>query len=694
MFNESQQRYLVSRLRSIDEMLSEAVERLAPSDSGQVFRAVDADATPAQRKVLADHLAQVRFALRRFMLARQLRDERRPTGGLWSLQTTLAFAQVAAEELRPKYWSGYGEVDPESAAAAERLAAELVTLLHRMQDSIARGAMGGLAERIERLSSTREEIALLKELERIISHHGLLELRAPLEALVERAASPRFEIAVFGRVSAGKSSLLNWWLGTALLPTGITPVTAVPTRIVHGNAARVRIERTGAAPVEVPVEDLAAYISEQGNPANVKRVLRVLIEAPALRLEGGIRLVDTPGLGSLATVGAAQTLEYLPQCDLGVLLIEAGAPVAPDDLDVARALLDGGSDLVIALSKADRLSSEELEQALAYVKGQFEARLSIPCTVRPVSTVSGHEALAEAWFAETFAPRLASHTERAAEALRRKIAVLRESVVAVLDARLGPPHAGSSAEASSSAKAPPVADSSMRLHDRIAQVRSDFERARSELLDFKIRLPRFNVRVVESAARELAGCWMEGDRTAERTRDRVAAAIAGCADEVGHAVMSRLDELWDSVMRIVEDSAPHFERGAMDAESARREAEREIARPRGRPVFDTAAVLRNPLRWASPQWLPRWSRVLLAIARARLRRTVLPALTTQLGVYGDALHHWAVDCLDQLGRRFDAAVAARESAERFSAERPLTAEAARAARRDLERLQQWPADAA
>ncbi len=676
MFNESQQRYLVNRLRSIEEMLSEAVDQLAPAETGRVFRTVATEATSAQRKILGDYLAQLRFALRRFMLAQQLRDERRATGALWSLQTAVVFAEIAAEELRPKYWRGYGEVDPESAAAAERFAAELTTLLHRIGDYVARGEGGGVAARLAKLSGLRDESALLGELERIISTYGLTELRAPLEALVERAASPRFEIAVFGRVSAGKSSLLNWWLGRPLLPTGVLPVTAVPTRIVAGETVRVRIERVNGAPVEVSPDEIAAYASERGNPGNVKRVLGILIEAPSERLRGGIRLVDTPGLGSLATTGAAQTLEYLPQCDLGILLIEAGVPLAPDDLDVARAILDGGSELIVALSKADRLTPGELEQTLLYTKAQLDARLSMSVPVQPVSTVAAREALAAEWFEQNLAPHLARHTQRAAEALRRKISVLRESVIALLDARLRTSEGRSTAGARAAGSS-----GSATLHERIAQIRFAFERSRSELIDLRSKLPRFGEPVLEAAAEELARAWLESAQAREQIAERVERVVAKCADEPGHAVARMLDNLREDVVRLVEQGD-----GAADAQG-------ELKRARGRPVFDVAAsVAKLPLD--RPRWMPPWLAVARGIARARARRTVRASIVAQLLVHADALHHWATSYLDLLGKRFDAAIAMREGAERFGADGPMKADAARDARRDLERLQHWPANAA
>lgn len=681
-FNEGQQRHMLSRLRHIEETITEAVAQLTPSESGRVFQTVCPDANAAQRKVLADYLAQLRFALRRFMLAQQLRDTLRPTGSLRALHTALVFARIAVEELRPKYWRGYGEVDPDAASAAERFAAELVTLLHRIEGYVAGGDDGGRAARLEQLAGTGAEPRLLKELGRIIFAYGLTELRTPLQALVDRASCPRFEIAVFGRVSSGKSSLLNRWLGHAFLPIGIAPVTAVPTHIVRGESMRVRIERAHGASLEVPVEEIAAYVSEQGNPGNVQHVLSVTLEAPSARLEGGIRLVDTPGLGSLATHGAAQTLEYLPHCDLGILLIEAGAPVSPDDVAVARALLDGGSDLILLLSKADRLQPDDLAQALDYVQAQFEAQLSMPVPLRPISTIAGNP-LAQAWFDEMLAPRLARHTERAAQALGRKIAILRESVVAILEARLR-----ESDEEPTPAGTPATTEAA-GLHERIAQARSQIESARAQLRDLKGALGRFDSMLLEAGAQELVRCWLESPLTEESIVERIGAAILRHADAPGHAVVRMLDSLRDDLLAIIRSAHSEPARAhANEADPAEREAERELARPRGRPGFDISAALAARAGVLPPRAMPRWSIIARPLARARLRAAISIALANQSAVHAEALYHWSSRYLDDLARRFDAAVAMLESAERFGADSPLTPAMAQRARCDLERLRQ------
>jgi hypothetical protein len=51
-------------------------------------------------------------------------------------------------------------------------------------------------------------------------------------------------------------------------------------------------------------------------------------------------------VGSLATAGAAETLAYLPQCDLGVVLISAGSTLNDEDLSTIRLLYEAANALL------------------------------------------------------------------------------------------------------------------------------------------------------------------------------------------------------------------------------------------------------------------------------------------------------------------------------------------------------------
>jgi GTPase Era involved in 16S rRNA processing len=668
VFNESQQRYLINRLSSIESLLTEAAQQLQPGDS-RLFRKIQPDATSMQRKTLHDYVVQIRFALRRFVLAQQLEDSQTYISGLWSFQTSLTFASIAAEELRPKYWSGYGDVHPEGAAATERLSAELTTLLRRVEVYLLRGEGGDLAARIASLDATTREFDLLQQLERVVSSHGLTELRGPLALLADRAAQPRFEVAVVGRVSSGKSSLLNWWLGEPVLPVGVTPVTAVPTRIVHGAPAIVRVTSASGPAVSIPLEQLADYVTEQGNPQNSRRLIEIVVQVPAQRLMGGVCLVDTPGLGSLASAGALQTLEYLPNCDLGILLIEAGAPVTQEDVNVARALIDAGSDVLLVLSKADRLPDAELRQMLIYVNDQFQVQLGVPIAARAISTVPTAATLAADWFDQELAPRLAKHRERAGAILRRKINALRESVIAVMRARLR-----ETPRVAASSKSHPGRPST---HDDIAQAHSDFASARSQLVDLRLRLVELVGSLVDAAAAELSECWLEAVPDQALVRERVRGAVGRSAEQAGRAVVGMLSELRNRLREILQ----------------RCDGVQELSPPRGLPVFD-AGTLADPADYQSPRFAPRLSKVLVVLARNRVHAGMQSSISKQLAAYGAALCHWGRLYLSELETQFDAAAAAFEVSERLADGEQLSEDSREAARRDLELLERWSEQAA
>lgn len=74
-----------------------------------------------------------------------------------------------------------------------------------------------------------------------------------------RRLTPTHEIAFFGRVSAGKSSLLNRIIGIDLLLTGVTPVTAVPTRIKNGAASELIVWTADGKRAEYGIDRLCRF---------------------------------------------------------------------------------------------------------------------------------------------------------------------------------------------------------------------------------------------------------------------------------------------------------------------------------------------------------------------------------------------------------------------------------------------------
>jgi GTP-binding protein EngB required for normal cell division len=254
--------------------------------------------------------------------------------------------------------------------------------------------------------------------------------------LTSRLEDSNFEVAFFGRVSSGKSSLLNALLGKDILPVGINPITAVPTKLRSGPNARAIITFADGHNEKIPLDEIAQFVTEQKNPGNTRNVIKAVAEIPSPGLTQGIVLVDTPGLGSLATQGAAETLAYLPSADLGVLLIDAGASLSEEDIGTLRLLYAAGIPSLVLLSKADLLQPDELVSALAYIREHLDQQLGIKAPVHPVSARPSHSALLDRFYQTGLLPRFARCTLLRGESASRKIAALRDAVIASIEAAL------------------------------------------------------------------------------------------------------------------------------------------------------------------------------------------------------------------------------------------------------------------
>ena len=412
-FSEHHQRHVRTTFQYIDKLLSEAEHIMIDAGSPSPFRRHSDDTTPIQRKVTHDYILRIREAMRRVMEELQIPPSEPHSGAVWAAGINMMYSSISLNELTPERMRAYGALSSEAADRLDGIRAELDGLMAKLRSYLGKGAGGDLQQRLQQLGKTGDEIRLLSEIERIVTAHGLVEFRGTLSMLLDRMESAAFEVGVFGRVSSGKSSLLNYILQTDVLPIGVTPVTAIPTRISHGPVAEAGIEFAEAQSQMIPLSELAEFATEQKNPANKKHVTRIFVKLPSDRLAEGVTFVDTPGLGSLAVAGAEETIAYLPRCDLGIVLIDASAGLTQDDLIVVQALYQAGASAMILISKADLFSAADREHMIAYVKANLRSELRIGPSVHAVSISGADAALCDAWFESELRPFLAQHHELA-----------------------------------------------------------------------------------------------------------------------------------------------------------------------------------------------------------------------------------------------------------------------------------------
>ncbi len=420
----------------VANLLGEIENIVNVSASKAAFPRHTADISLAQRRTIEDYTARICAQLKRVLDGQGIPLQKPSIPASRAISVTLGSIDIAAEELKPQYMRGYGPVPETVATELNGIAAELHGLVTRLERYLLEGAGQDLKSRLERLEDAGNDLRTLARIEQVVANRGLVEYRSTIASILDRAEDKTFEIAVFGRVSSGKSSLLNAILETEVLPIGVTPVTAVPTRITYGEKSSIHVFFAEAPAKTFELGRLAEFATEQENPGNAKRVTRVVVELPARRLERGVSFVDTPGLGSLATSGAAETLAYLPKCDLGVVLIDAGATLTSGDLQTILTLQEATVPVNILLSKADLLNPPDQQKILEYIKGHIASECNLELPIHPVSVLSSHRELLSKWFENQILPLYDHSQELRAASLRRKIGALRESVVSALQVRL------------------------------------------------------------------------------------------------------------------------------------------------------------------------------------------------------------------------------------------------------------------
>src|ERR1700691_3002292 len=434
--NSNHERRLSVTCRYIDKLLADMEGILNVSSSRLAFPQYTPDLTSAQRRVIEDYISRIRAQLVRVLDGQNMERPLADIPVSRSLHSTLTFVDIAVEELKPEYMRGYGEVPSQAALELNGIAGELQSLVRQLDHYLMRGAGENLQQRLEKLEQTGDEVPLLRKLEKVITEHGLVEFRSTLSMILDRLEDNSFEIAMFGRVSSGKSSLLNAMLETDVLPVGVTPITAVPTRLAYAESPSLNLWFANRSPERYEISLLPEFVAEQLNPGNEKHVTRIVVQLDSPRLRDGITFVDTPGLGSLATRGAAETIAYLPRCDLGVVLIDAGSTLTPDDLQTIQILYDAAIPATVLLSKADLLTAQEQSRVIEYVKDHIRKELNVDLAIHAVSVVRESKELLTRWFADDIAPLYSQRQDLKIRSIRRKLGGLRQSVEIALRGQL------------------------------------------------------------------------------------------------------------------------------------------------------------------------------------------------------------------------------------------------------------------
>ena len=188
---------------------------------------------------------------------------------------------------------------------------------------------------------------------------GREDLARHLEQARANVQDQVISVVVAGEFKRGKSTLVNAVLQTAVCPVDADIVTAVPTAVRYGETvgatAYFEPSDQDAEPVtaNVPIEEIGAYASEDGNPGNRRHLRMVEVVVPRPILRSGLCLIDTPGVGGLDSAHGVITLSTLKGADGVLFVTDASQELTAPEIEFLKAAVERCANAACIMTKTD-----------------------------------------------------------------------------------------------------------------------------------------------------------------------------------------------------------------------------------------------------------------------------------------------------------------------------------------------------
>jgi hypothetical protein len=241
----------------------------------------------------------------------------------------------------------------------------------------------------------------LEALADLARNAGLPGVAQQAAELATRVAEGRFYVACVGQFKRGKSTLLNALVGIDALPVGVAPVTSVVTVLRYGPSLRARVQLGDAGWRDIELEALPSFVTEEENPSNGKEVTAAELFAPHPLLRSGMCLVDTPGVGSVFLENTRATRTFVPRIDAALVVLGADPPISAEELALVAEVAKETGHLVFVLSKTDKFSERERQEAVRFTRATLTKRLDLADVL--LLEVSGRQPEATAPLAQEWA---------------------------------------------------------------------------------------------------------------------------------------------------------------------------------------------------------------------------------------------------------------------------------------------------
>ncbi len=226
-------------------------------------------------------------------------------------------------------------------------------------------------------------------LKEVVAHMQSIEIDTTIQQkLIENISDTELIVPVVGGFSAGKSTLINSWLGDEVLSTNLTPETALATELRYSIDDYIE-----AVKADGGIDKYELNQSEEiKNNASQYQYLKLYLNNDKLKSIDPLVIVDMPGFDSPLELHNTAIMNYLNRGIYFIVLtsIEDGN-LTKSTLRELENMAEFGKDFSFCLSKANLRSDEDVTSVKGKIQEQLKDYFDFGKNVIPLYQDGGKE---------------------------------------------------------------------------------------------------------------------------------------------------------------------------------------------------------------------------------------------------------------------------------------------------------------
>lgn len=211
-----------------------------------------------------------------------------------------------------------------------------------------------------------------------------MDLQGRLRQIRTRVFDPAQLVLVVGESKQGKSALINALVNAPVCPVGEDVTTAVPTLVRYSDEPTAVLVQQGHATLDrlpVPIAQVHEEVDQalsRGTP-----LTRSEIGLPRELLQGGLVLMDTPGVGGTSSSLTATTLAVVTEADALLMVSDATQELTTNEIAFLKQIISLCPNIALVQPKIDLTPHW---RRIVEVNAKHLSNAGIPANIFPVSS--------------------------------------------------------------------------------------------------------------------------------------------------------------------------------------------------------------------------------------------------------------------------------------------------------------------